>query len=233
MTVREILSAMLRRWYVSVGLLACVALVTVLLARDGGTYTTSTVVSFLRPAATSLEPYNGTQDVSIIAFAGSVAQETRSESALFAPYSTSDAPFHGAGIREGALVGLTNSGSQWVSTFKRSDIKIQIVGRSFDAVKTRQTELVDRVLSVSNAQQAALDVAPDDRITATVAPITLQIDYISPSRGGQLAAGAALLTAGLIVGAWGSIALDRRLLRRRISSTGTPMTAPSHLILKG
>lgn len=195
-------------------------LVTVMLMASGGTYSTSTVVSFLRPAATSLAPANGALDGSIIAFAGSVAQETTIKSPSFARYSMHDAPFHGAGVREGARVGLVYSGSQWASTYGKSDIEIQIVGRSFDWVETTQTQLVDRVLSVSEDRQAALNVLPDDRITAQVAPITTQIDFIAPSQRSQLAASAAMLTATLIAGAWGSITLDRLLRRRHIRTTG-------------
>jgi len=231
MTVREILSAMLRRWYIPIGLLACAALVTATLASEGGVYTANTVVSFMRPAETSLSPYNGAQDTSVIAFAGVVVQATNNGRTPL-PYSMSDAPYYGAGVREGVLVNLANSGSQWASTFSKSDVEIQIVGRTFDWVKTRQTELVDRVLSVSNAEQAALEISSDDRITATVAPVTLQIDYVSPSRKSQLAAGAAMLAVALIVGAWGSITVDRLRLRPRIAAGGRAQVS-SHRISKG
>jgi len=237
MTIRELLSAMLRRWYIPIGLLAGAALVTAMLASDGGLYTTNTVVSFMRPAETSLSPYNGAQDESVIAFAGVVVQATNNgrtgateRTAL--RYSMSDAPYYGAGVREGVLVNLSNSGSQWASTFSKSDIEIQIVGRTFDWVKTRQTELVNRVLSISNTEQSALDISSDARITATVAPVTMQIDYVSPSRRVQLAAGGAMLAVALIVGAWGSITVDRLRLRPRISA-GSRTQASSHRTSKG
>jgi hypothetical protein len=231
MTIREILSAMLRRWYVPIGLLACATLVTVMLARDGGVYTTKTVVSFLRPAETSLSPYNGTTDLSVIAFAGAVVQETNS-GRLSLRYSMSDAPYYGAGVREGVLVELANSGSQWVSTFDKSDVEIQIVGRSFDWVETRQRQLVDRVIDVSNDQQAALKISPDDRIMASVVPLTRQIEYVSPSRRGQVSAGAAMLAVTLIIGAWGSITVDRLLSRRQVARR-RETHLPSHRISKG
>ncbi|TDW29930.1 hypothetical protein [Cryobacterium psychrophilum] len=217
MTVRELMSTMLRRWYIPIGLLVCAALVTGILARDGGIYTTKTVVSFMRPASTSLSPTNGANDTSVIAFAGVVVRETNNGRPP-ARYSTSDSPYYGAGVREGVLVDLANSGSQWASTFSKSDIEIQIVGRTFDWVKTRQKEVVDRVLSISDAEQAALEIPSDDRITATVAPITMQIDYVSPSRKSQVATGAAMLAVALIVGAWGSITVDRLRVRRRFAA---------------
>ena len=231
MTIREILSAMLRRWYIPIGLLACAALVTMMLARGGGVYTTKTVVSFLRPAETSLSPYNGTKDLSVIAFAGAVVQETN-DGRPPTRYSMSDAPYYGAGVREGVLVELANSGSQWVSTFSKSDVEIQIVGRSFDWVTTRQQEMIDRVIDASSDQQAALKISPADRITASVVPLTMQIEHVSPSRRSQVAAGASMLAVTLIIGAWGSITVDRLLLRRRLAQ-GTETPVSPHRISKG
>lgn len=210
---------MLRRWYIPMGLLACAAVVTVLLARDGGVYTTSTVVSFTLPETTSLSAHNGVKDSSVIAFAGAVVGETNNGRPP-ARYSTSDAPYYGAGVREGVLVELANSGSQWVSVFGKSDVEIRIVGRSLDWVETRQKELVDTVLGISSARQAALELPLNRRITASVAPLTTQIRYVAASRREQMAAGAAMLAAALITGTWGSITVDRLLARRR----GTPGT---------
>ncbi|KFF60732.1 hypothetical protein JF66_02555 [Cryobacterium sp. MLB-32] len=222
MSIREILSAMVRHWYIPIALLACAVLITFMLARDGGIYSTNTVVSFMLPTTTTLSPYNGTRDSSVITFAGAVVRETNNGQPP-ARFSTSDAPFYGTGVREGSVVDLADSGSQWASTFSKSDVEIQIAGRTVDWVETRQKELVDRVLRISNAEQAALGIPPKDRITATVAPTTMQIVYVSSSRTSQLAAGAAMVAAALIVGAWGSIACDRLRLRRRTAVRSTSL----------
>ena len=216
MTTRQILSAMLRRWYIPVGILLCAVLLTVMLARDGGTYTTKTVVSFMRPASTSLSPSNGTNDSNVIAFAAAVLQETNNGRPP-ARYSMDDAPYYGAGIREGELVELANSGNQWMSTFSKAEINIQVVGRTFDWVEARQLELINTVLSVADSQQAAVGIAPGNRITASVVPLTTNIDYVSASRSSQLSAGAAILVAATIIGAWGSVLIDRRLSRRSVA----------------
>ena len=181
MTIRELMSAVLRRWYIPLGLLAGAALLTVILARDGGIYTTTTVVSFMLPASTSLSPTNGTNDSSVIAFAGSVVQEANNGRPP-ARYSMGDAPYYGAGVREGVLVQLANAGSQWVSTVMKAEVEIQIVGRTFDWVESRQAVVVDNVLRIAQAQQAAVMISPDDRITAAVVPMTMQIDYVSASQ---------------------------------------------------
>ena len=214
MTIRDIFSAMLRHWYIPLGLLACAALVTVMLVRDGGIYTTSTVVSLMRPDSTSLSPSNGTNDSSVIAFAGSVVLETNNGHPP-AGYSMQDAPYYGAGIREGVLVELANSGNQWASTFDKAEVQIQIVGRTRDWVESRQKEAVGKVLSIVESRQSAAAVAPQNRIVASVVPLTAQIEYISASRSSQLAAGTAMLAVAIILGAWGSVIVDRLPSRRR------------------
>ena len=214
MTFREILYAMLRRWYIPIVALACAALATAALASDGGTYSTKTVVTFVRPATTGLSPSNGNTDPSVIAFAGAVVQEINNGRPP-ARYSTSDAPYYGAGVREGVLVELANSGSQWVSTFSRSDVELRIVGRSAEWVQSQQQDLVERVLAIADTKQAVLAIPSEDRISAIVDPLTMRIEYVSPSRRGQAAAAAAMLTVALIVSAWGSVMLDRRLSRHR------------------
>jgi hypothetical protein len=216
-TIRDIFSAMLRHWYIPLGLIACAALITVLLARDGGIYTTKTVVSFLRPDSTSLSPSNGMNDSSVIAFAGSVVLETNNGHPP-AGYSMEDAPYYGAGIREGVLVELANSGNQWASTFNKAEVQIQIVGRTRDWVESRQKEAVGKVLSIAESRQRELAVAPQNRIFASVVPVTTQIQYVGASRSSQLAAWAAMLVAAITIGAWGSVIVDR-MPSRRLSTT--------------
>lgn len=212
MTISQVVNAMRRRWYIPLAILACVTLVTVLLARDGGTYTSRTVISFLRPSGTSLAPDNGANDASIIAYAAAVVLETNN-GRLSQGYSMADAPYYGAGIREGTLVELTNSGNQWVSNVSKAEVEIDIAGRSYEWVQSRQKDLVDKVLSVAESMQAA--VPAESRISASVVPLTTQIDYISASRRTQFTAGAALLAVAVITAAWGSVAADRALSKRR------------------
>lgn len=229
MTVRDILSAMIRRWYVPVVALAAAALATVLLARDGGIYTTTTVVSFMRAASTTLSPDNGTTDSSVIAFAGTVVEETNNGRPP-ARYSMEDAPYYGAGVREGVLVELANSGSQWVSTFEKADVEIRILGRTSDSVRARQREVVDTVLSIAERRQAA--VVPRDRIDASVVPLTAEITLIQASRSGQIAAAGAMLAVALITGAWGAVTLDR-VRAGRINAGPVVRRGPRSRIQKG
>lgn len=217
MTVRQIGSAMLRRWYISLAALVCVAITTVLLAQDGGIYTTKTVISLLRPTTTSLSPDNGTTDRSVIAFAAAVALNTNGGE-LAEGYSKADAPYYGAGVREGTLVELANIGNQWVSTVNKAEIQIDIVGRTSDWVASRQEKLVARALATANSLQDAVGVPPENRVSAYVVPLTTQIEYVAPSRRAQLAAAVAMLAAALIVAAWASVTVDGALAKRRSGS---------------
>jgi hypothetical protein len=230
-TIRQFLSVLFRRWYIVLGLLACAALVTVMLARDGGIYTTRAVVSFMRPTGTSLSPTNGTNDPSIIAFAAVVAQETNNGQAP-AGYSMQDAPYYGAGIRQGAVVEVSNSGNQWASNVNKAEIEIQVVGRTSDWVKSKQQELVRQVLDNTQSRQAALGVPPQKRIVAAVVPLTTEIELVSASVTSQVAAAAAMLLAAIILGAWGAITVDRWLLRRR-SASGSKVSAPADITMEG
>lgn len=214
--MRQLISAMLRRWYVPVGSLLCAALFTVALANDGGIYSTKTVVSFLRPASTSLSPTNGTNDSNIIAFAAAIVQSVNNGRPA-ARYSMDDAPYYGAGIRQGVLVDLTNSGNQWAATFSKAEIEIQIVGRTLEWVQSQQRILVAKVVSTAESQQASVGIVPKDRISVSVVPLTTEIEYVSPAISSQLTAGAAMFGVALILAAWVAVRVDRRLLRRRLS----------------
>ncbi len=232
MTIREILIAMARRWYVVVALLAMALLLGILLLRDGGVYSTRTIVSFMFPTSTSLSASNGTTDESLIAFAGAVAQEINNGRPA-ATYSEDAAPFYGAGVREGILVSLPYSGNQWATDFAVAEVEIQIVGRSREWVEATQAELVAKVLRLADEQQEELAVPADQRIEMTVVPLTLEIEHIVPGRVSILAALAALIAASLIVAGWvaarwpSAPALPRSRAVRRTTSRGAAGRGPA------
>lgn len=222
MTVREVFAALVRRWYVVVIVCAAAVFLALAMLRDGGIYTTRTVVAFTLPSTTTLTFSNGLDDANVIAFAGAVAQEINNGRPP-ARYSTDEAPFYGAGVREGVLVSLASAGNQWVSSFLRAEVELQIVGRSYEWVEQRQEELVDRVITVAEQQQIVAGIPPESRIETSVIPLTLHIDYVAPSRTAQLIAGSAMAAAAVIVSCWLAVVLDgvvRRahpLVRRRSS----------------
>jgi hypothetical protein len=212
-TIREVLSAMGRRWYAPLGVLVVGILLVVFFVRDGGGYTTKTVVTFLLPAATSLSPSNGSRDTSVITFARAVAADVNNGSTA-TEYSSDDSPYYGAGIRQGVLLLVPNDGNQWYASYTRAEIDVQIVGRTREWVQQQQTAAVNSILASSKRLQEALGAKPGGYISVGVSPLTLAITRVSPTRGDQVGAFAAMLLAVVIVSAWSSVALDRRLRRR-------------------
>ncbi|TQJ30603.1 hypothetical protein [Microbacterium sp. SLBN-146] len=224
MTIRELLGVVLRRWYVVVIVVLCAALATFAFMRDGGSYTTRTLVTFMLPEKTIFAPGNGLDDASVIGFAGSVAQELN-EGKAPRRYSEDGAPLYGAGAREQTLVTLANAGNQWVASYLRAEIEIQIVGRTEEEVTVRQAEMIDRALQVTDSQQDMLGIPEESRISASVVPLSLQVEHVAPNRMQQILAAAAMLAASVLVGFWLSVALDRTLRRPRARRTASALTA--------
>jgi hypothetical protein len=214
MTIRDLGSAMLRRWYIVAALLVLATIGGYLLQREGGLYTTETVVSFLLPDKTSLSPNSGLDDASVIAFAGVVAREVHNDSGP-ATYSSDDAPLYGAGIRQGVLVTLPNAGNQWSTSYLRAELVLKIVGPSEQWVAQQQSALLTRVVQVSDAQQSSV-TSEGARIKVSPMPLTKQIFHIAPSRSATVAAFLALVSAALVVGGWAAVVVDSAVRRRKM-----------------
>jgi len=215
-TVRAMIGAMLRRWYVTVAVVLLAVMLAGFLMSRSGVYSTRTVISFTLPDQNSISSDSGTTDPNLIAFASAVAYEIN-DGKHATLYSEGDAPFYGAGVRQGILVGLNNEGSQWVTEVSKAEIQIQIVGETPAWVEHQQEEYIARVLdTAANAQTPA--GSSDSHIVANVVPLTLKIEHIIPSRVALVSAIAALAVASLLVAGWVSALLDRRMRRRRGST---------------
>jgi len=229
-TVRDVVSAFGRRWYVLIAILLCFCGIAALLARDGGSFSTRTVVTFTLPARTTLDPESGVSDASVIAFAGAIATEIN----LGRPspqYSDSSAPYYGAGVRQGVIVGLRNAGNQWRSSYPFATIEVQIVGRTYEWVQQMQHDVLEKIEEVASVQQSVL--SPKDRIVVTVEPLTTNIEQIEPSRTSQFAAFGAIFFAALIAGGWGAVGLDHALMRRRAGTSRTSSHSVTQRRVKG
>ncbi len=212
---------MRRRWYVALVVAGVAVLLVAAFVRDGGVYTSKTIVTFMLPAATSLSASNGIGDTSIITFARAVAADVNSGSSPVA-YSSNDAPYYGAGLRQGVLVDVPSDGNQWYASYTHAEIDVQIVGPTKAWVQEQQTRVVDRILASAHTLQSNLVDRPDSYLTVAVVPLTLDIGRVQATRGAQVAALAAMGLAALVVAAWGAVALDRRLARRRRRSAPSP-----------
>jgi len=207
-TIRELIVVMGRRWYVVLATLLIAAAATVAFEGAGGMYSTRTVVRFVLADYATLLPDNGSQDEDIIGFATLVAAEIN-DGRPAGGYARADAPFYGAGVRQGVMVSLPNTGGQWQASYSQADIEIQIVGKTHAWVAERQQELTDTVQARARELQEGLGAASDTRITTSIAPLTTQIDYITPTRSSRFAAYAAMATAAMLVAGWLAVTVDR------------------------
>lgn len=222
MTFSCVVHAIRRRWYIPLVAVVGALAVFLLLARDSNIFTTRTSVSFLLPPGVSLLPENGTDDESIIAFAGVVAGELNQ--VHFGPrYASQDAPFYGAGLRQGVLVGVTDVGGQWTNNFSRAEIEIHIVGRDPEWVRETQQVILRQVDEITRRQQAEW-ADPDTKILTVVEPLTTRIYEVSPTRSSQAIAFLALFIAAVISGSWLAVLVEdivRTRKREEIVSTAT------------
>jgi len=215
-TTRDVLAAVGRRWYVFLAVLLVFAALAVVFYRDGGSYYTRTTLTFTLPERSTLELNNGSTDTSVIAFAGAVAVSIN-EGKPVARYSSADAPYYGAGVRQGVMVSLRNDGSQWISSFPSATIDVQIVGQTEEWVADRQAAILADIMSVTRGQQKATTTPATAQITATVAPLSTDIAHITSSRTTQMLALAATVLAALLVAVPTAVGVDRAARGRRIA----------------
>lgn len=205
----QVVTAVLRRWYVPLVVLMAAAALTTHLVRAGSLYETRTVVMFvnLAPNQAPLGPDNGSENDSIIAFAGTVATDINNGRPVFR-YAQNDAPLYGAGISQGVFVGLRTDGGQWGTNFSRAELEIEIVGRTREYVESMQQDLLSEIYTRTRDLQGPAYDKPETRILAQVVPLTLAIDYVSASRSQLVIAVALMLAAAMIVGSWGAVRFE-------------------------
>lgn len=220
MTVRELVDALMRRWYVVAVTLLIAVVGNYFLQRGQGVFTTETVVSFLLPNQTALSPNNGLDDANLIAFAGLVARKVNNGQTP-AIYSIYDAPLYGAGVRQGVAVSIPNSGNQFATSYQRAEVVLQIVGPSERWVALVQSELLSQVVQITNAQQASV-TSETARIHASPESSTKKISRVAPSRTLAVSASIALLIAALLVGGWAAVIVDRAIRGWKITANEGP-----------
>jgi hypothetical protein len=223
-TVRGALLAMGRRWYVFLAVVLAFAALTYALERDGGAFYTHTTITFTLPERPTLLPDSGTNDLSVIAFASTIATSIN-EGKPVATYSSAHAPYYGAGVREGVMVSLRNDGNQWMNSFPNATIDVQVVGRTWEWVADRQTAILRDIMNVTRGQQSAMTTPESDRIPAVIAPLSTELWPVTPSRSSQLLAGGAMALAASIVAATAAVTTDA-LVRRRRRSTARHVATP-------
>ncbi|MBZ4486906.1 hypothetical protein LQ938_03250 [Microbacterium sp. cx-55] len=215
MTVQELLVVVLRRWYILVGVLVVTACVGMLFARDDGLFVTRTAVTF---EASDPGPWetDGSRETGVISLAIAVSQQVGVGSDA-AAYAASDAPYYGAGIRQGVRVSVPDSGGQWQASYTRAAIIIDAVSPDRAWVERQQAEKIQAVDAAAAALQVGIPASA--RIDVDVEPLSTAIQQVGPSRLGQILGFTALAAVGLLIGSAAAVWGDRRAVARRIRVT--------------
>jgi hypothetical protein len=228
MTAYDVARAVARRWYITVISLLCATGFALVLLHNSGLYSTRTVVQFIRlqPSQVAIGPANGTEDENFISFAGAVASEVNNGRPI-SRYAWEDAPLYGAGVRKGILVGLPDAGGQWLTSFNRAEIEVQVVGPTQEWVEDRQRLLMQKIADSSRELQGPIYKDQGQRIRTVIAPLTSTVDHIEASRSQQAAAVLLMLIAGLIVGGWVSVRVDLTISERAVRRANMYLTSMS------
>jgi hypothetical protein len=207
MTVRDLLVAVRRTWYVAVfGVVATVFLVLSVSQQPGMFQARVDVLLLLPQSANNPNSYTATTE-SLIDTAGIVA--TVLSGASGAPLtSSSTVTLAGQGIRDGWSVRLPNSGGQWANNFDRPLLDVQVVGPSHDAVLKRANELVTRIEAELIRRQDRAGVSPHNLIRTRLSPPTPQVSF---SRGSPTRALAASLLLGVLLTTAACVVADQKL----------------------
>lgn len=191
MTVGVFLRSLLRRWPVAVaGILLTIAL-CVLTLRAPGVYWARSKVYFL-PAATTSQPNQIAPDSSVaIKFAGVIQTEINGGVPL--PRATSpDVTLLDEGIYDGWAVFLPDYGGQWAHNFSEASLIVEASGPTREVVQARMTALFDQIASHASAREDAANVPPEARVTFTMSPTVVAVQYSNGHRS------RALLIIGLL-----------------------------------
>lgn len=219
MSLRDLARLLARRWYTLLLAVIVAAAGTAFLVRDGGLYTSRTLVTFTQPGSTPIMRYNGSDSWGVITFATTIATLVNGQQTHSQYYSRLDAPLYGAGLREASSVSVQDQGSQWVSDVTSAVIEVQIVGRTSEWVEQRQSQLLDEIVGLSASTQVQQGIAGDDRIVATVEPLTREVAFVGPTARAKALAAGALLAASMVAGtafAWLLERWDPRVRTRRL-----------------
>lgn len=211
MTLRVLLGIAARRWYVILIVIGGTAAFTVhVLANADGVYSTRTTVTFLYDYESTLSLDQSLRDDNVIAFAGAVAADVVPGREAVR-YSAADAPYYGAGLRQGVLVGLVDHGNQWTPSYGAAVIEIQIVGESREWVEAQQRQALERI---ENSPYVVQQPGNPTDLTPRIDPLSLRIDHIAPSRLALATAVAALATAGTLTAGALAVGIDRAVASR-------------------
>lgn len=210
MITEDLVGRARRNWKVVVVGLACTLLAAVVALRQSDpVYWMQADFVFVAPGAQVSGPVNPDVTAGLVAFAGAVEREVN-DGAAVRRLASPTATLYGAGERQGYSVILPSSGGQWVTSFDRPTLSVQVVDptsagaqRTFDQVAARIDEVADRLQDESGTPS-------DERISVAQVPADVRPSDVGSAVGGRVRGLAALGVVGVTLTAIVAALADRR-----------------------
>lgn len=221
MTTCDVLRALARRRFVVLAGMLATACALVLVAGHPGVYWGQANVVFLAPSTTQYPNALQSTTAGLISTAGYVEQLVNA--GVDKPATAAEVTLLGQGVRDGYSVALPDVGGQWSHNFDRAVLNVQVTGPSEAVVRERLDRLIEEIQSTTRDIQARDQVIATNTIRTDVSPATPRISYATGSRPRALAG---TLLLGMAATAFGTVLIDRWLIRRRQRSP-MPLQPPS------
>lgn len=218
MTIWDILSSVMHRWYIVLGVVLVGIVASHAVVSAAGVYWSRAEVTFLAPASATNPNTLTTRSSDLIVTAGTVARLVNGN-IMWNKLADPAATLVGEGIYDGWAVRLPDYGGQWSSVYSRAVLDVQVTGPDEESVRTQQGVLLAEIDEQLDALQEG--IPERDRVTTTVVPADPAIYYISGRTTRALAMVWVLCGAGaLAVASMLDVPAKRR--RGRASSTIAP-----------
>lgn len=218
MTSADVVAILLRRWYIVIAGLALTAGAIFAFAERPGVYSTQADVLFLAPkSANNPNPIEVSSE-SLIATAGLVSHIIGDRRAT-PPTASSEVTLTGKGVRKGYSIRLPNSGGQWVNSFDRPVLDVQVAGPSEAWVRAT---LAQQILAIDNALgslQRNDGIAQENLISTSLTPQVAKVVY---SRGDPKRAITAILILGTTLTVLAAVGFEFIALKRHSSARKLP-----------
>ena len=214
MTAAQLFGALARRWYILLAGLGCTCAAFLLLGQSGTVYAAQSDYVFVVPGVpgesrqlTTAEPQT------LIDFTAIVERKVLTGTTP-AKLASPSASLFGTGIREGTSINMLDSGGQWVPSFSRPVLSVQVAAPSPAAVRDGMDAVLAEVRKVSTELQRESGAEPGSFITVERSPEDLNITSFGKTRTGEVKAFAALAAAGLGLSCAAAAAVDSAAGRR-------------------
>jgi hypothetical protein len=211
MTSRQLLSVVLRRWYLMLlGVVITVGAVHQIVHRPG-VYWTQVSVVVLGPVDKQYPNNFEAPAWALISVAGMLTADWNGvEPPLLT--ASSQTTLFGEGQEKGILVRMPNQGSQWQPLYFSPSIDVQVVESEPNTVAREARRVSAELDRMLQRRQAAIGIDQKQRMTTVASPTDPTIAYVSGSRT------RAALATGVVGAAFTTIAVywtDRWLIWKR------------------